>query len=55
MGKVQIVRFSTLHMQKISSHQMKILIQKGAPTYVIECKEMELLTCEMGDSKPLEI
>ena len=41
--------------QLVTSHQMERLIQKGALAYVIHCQEMELLTCERDDYKPLEI
>ena len=34
---------------------MERLIRKGAPAYIIQCQEMELLTCEGDDYKPLEI
>ena len=35
--------------QLVTSHHMERLIRKGAPAYVIQCQEMELLTCERDD------
>ena len=37
------------------SHQMEKLLQKGAPAYILQCQEMELLTCEGDMDKQPEI
>ena len=41
--------------QLVASHQMERLIRNGAPAYLIQCQEMELLTCEGVDCNPSEI
>ena len=41
--------------QLVTSHHTEKLIRKGAPAYIIHYQEMELLTCEGDDCKPLEI
>ena len=41
--------------QLATSHQMERLIRKGSPAYITQCQEIELLTCEEDDYKPLEI
>ena len=33
--------------QIVSSHKMEKLIRKGAPVYVVQCQDMELLTSEV--------
>ena len=39
--------FQTPRTQIVSPHKMEKLIRKGAPTYVVQCQEMELLTLEV--------
>ena len=34
---------------------MEKLVRKGVPAYIIQCQEMELLTCEGDDYKPPKI
>ena len=34
---------------------MERLIRKGAPVYIIQCQEIELLTCEGDDYNPPEM
>ena len=53
--KVQIVQFPTPQTQLVTSHQMERLIRKGALAYIIQCQEMELLTCEGDEYKLPEI
>ena len=47
--KVQMYGFQPPQTQLVTSHQMERLIRKGAPAYIIQYQEMELLTCE-GDT-----
>ena len=41
--------------QLVTSHYMEKLIRKGAPAYILQCQEMELLTCEGDMDKQPEI
>ena len=53
--EVQTVFFPTTQTQLVTSHQMERLIRKGALAYIIQCQEMELLTCEGDDYKPSDL
>ena len=54
-NKYNLYDFQPPQTQLVRSHQMERLIQKGAPAYIIQCPEMELLTCEGDDCKSLGI
>ena len=45
-NRYQLYGFQPPQTQFVTSHQMERLIQKGAPAYIIQCHEMEFLTCE---------
>ena len=45
--KYKLYVFQPPHTQIASSHKMEKLIRKGAPTYVVQCQEMEWLTSEV--------
>ena len=50
LGKeYKLYGFQPPQTQLATSHQMARLIRKGAHAYIIQCQEMELLTCE-GDT-----
>ena len=53
--KYKLYGFQSPQTQLVTSDQMERLIQKGAPAYIIQCQEMELLTCERNDCKPPNI
>ena len=53
--KYKLYGFQPPQTQLVTSHQMERLIQKGVPAYIIQCQEMELLTCEGDAYKPLYI
>ena len=40
--------------QLVTSHQMERLRWKDAPTYILQCREMEILTSEGDMDKQLE-
>ena len=53
--KYKLYGFQPPQTQLVTSHQMERIIRKGAPADIIQCQEMELLTCEGNDYKRLEI
>ena len=53
--KCKLYGFQTPQMQLVTSHQMERLIRKGAHAYIIQCQNMQFLTCEGDDHKPQEI
>ena len=38
--------FQPLLTQLVTSHQMEKILCKGSPTYILQCQEMDILTCE---------
>ena len=45
--RYKLYGFQPPRTQIVSSHKMEKLIRKGAPAYVVQCQEMELLTSEV--------
>ena len=53
--KYKLYSFQPPQTQLVTLHHMERLIQKGAPAYIIQCQEMEFLSCEGNESKPPQI
>ena len=53
--RYKLYGFQPPRTQIVSSHKMEKLIRKGAPAYVVQCREMELLTSEVVKPSHSEI